>query len=99
MISDRLLVITGGIIGAHGGTGMSGLGGSLRLGELVKDGGPIRHALAVAPNCPVNCFACPDAPGTAPFRWPAVTGEQCDKYGGSMPQLVRFYTLLQDMQQ
>ena len=60
-------------MGAHGGTGMSGLGGSLRLGELVKGGAPIRHALAVAPNCPVNCMACPDTPGAAQFRWPAVT--------------------------
>jgi hypothetical protein len=81
-------LFAGGQIGAHGGTGMSGLGGSLRLGELVKRGAPIRHALAVAPNCPVNCFACPDAPGTAPFRWPAVTGEECLKYQGRVPQLV-----------
>lgn len=63
----------GGQVGAHGGTGMSGLGGSLRMGELVKGGGPIRHALAVAPNCPVNCAACPQTPGAAQFRWPAVT--------------------------
>ena len=71
--STRGDLYAGGQIGAHGGTGMSGLGGSLRLGELVKGGAPIRHALAVAPNCPVNCMACPETPGAAQFRWPAIT--------------------------
>eukprot|EP01051_Picozoa_sp_SAG22_P003141 SAG22_NODE_150_length_17426_cov_8.082588_6_plen_644_part_00 len=81
-------IFAGGIIGAHGGTGMSGLGGSLRLGELVRGGDPIRHVLAVAPNCPENCFACAGQANTAPFRWPAVTGEECINYKGRVEQLV-----------
>jgi hypothetical protein len=59
-----------GITGSHGGSGLSALGGTLRLGELRPGGSPPRHALKidvdtreVFPPCPVraNCF-----------RWPAI---------------------------
>jgi len=36
-----------GYYGAHGGSGLSCIGGTLRVGELVPDAGPIRHALKV----------------------------------------------------
>ena len=40
-------ILTGdGIQGAHGGSGMSSLGGTIRMGELVP-GGVIRHALKI----------------------------------------------------
>ncbi len=34
-----------GALGAHGGSGLSGFGGSIRAGELLPTTGPIRHAL------------------------------------------------------
>jgi hypothetical protein len=34
-----------GTLGAHGGSGLSAVGGMLRLGELLPDSPPIRHAL------------------------------------------------------
>ena len=38
--------ITGdGITGAHGGSGLSAIGGTLRVGELRPGGPPVRHAL------------------------------------------------------
>ncbi len=81
-----------GIRGAHGGSGMSSLGGTLRLGELVP-GGVIRHALKV------NLFArkyLRYAAGdpTPGYRWPAVQADgyaaqashPC-RYGGQVPEL------------
>jgi len=34
-----------GIYGAHGGSGLSALGGCIRVGELMPGSGPIRHAM------------------------------------------------------
>jgi hypothetical protein len=43
---DNVTSILGdGIGGAHGGSGLSSLGGSIRLGELLPDAPPIAHAL------------------------------------------------------
>ena len=36
-----------GTLGGHGGSGLSGLGGALRLGEILPGAPPIRHALQV----------------------------------------------------
>ena len=36
-----------GIGGAHGGSGLSSIGGSIRLGELLPDSPPIAHALKI----------------------------------------------------
>ena len=36
-----------GYYGAHGGSGLSCIGGTVRVGELVPGAGPIRHALKV----------------------------------------------------
>ena len=38
-------ILGGGALGAHGGSGLSAVGGSIRLGELLEDSGPIQHAL------------------------------------------------------
>ena len=38
-------VLGGGALGAHGGSGLSSVGGTIRLGELLPDAPPITHAL------------------------------------------------------
>jgi hypothetical protein len=38
-------VLGDGALGAHGGSGLSSFGGSIRLGELNASSGPIKHAL------------------------------------------------------
>jgi hypothetical protein len=63
-----------GITGSHGGSGLSAIGGSIRLGEL-RPGtleGP-RHALKVAVFAAEALYKC----GTRPdcYRWPAVTAD------------------------
>ncbi len=81
-----------GIRGGHGGSGMSSLGGTLRLGELVP-GGVIRHALKV------NLFAHKylqyrSGDPTPGYRWPAVRADgyaaqpnhPCS-YGGQVPEV------------
>jgi hypothetical protein len=62
-----------GILGAHGGSGLSSIGGTLRLGELVP-GGVIRHALKLNMFANFAYYYGPDRPG---FRWPA---GQADNY-------------------
>ena len=40
-------IFGGGTFGAHGGSGLSSIGGSIRLGELLPGSPPIRHALKI----------------------------------------------------
>ena len=40
-------IFSEGIYGAHGGSGLSGVGGMIRLGELLPDSPPISHALKI----------------------------------------------------
>lgn len=40
-------VLGNGVGGAHGGSGLSSMGGSIRLGELLPGSPPIRHALKI----------------------------------------------------
>ena len=56
-----------GLTGGHGGSGLSALGGSIRLGELTNDA-PIRHALKVDIFCQRYGYFGADRKG---FRWPA----------------------------
>jgi hypothetical protein len=81
-----------GIRGAHGGSGMSSLGGTVRLGELVP-GGVIRHALKV--NLFARKYLHYSADESTPgYRWPAVVADgyagnsthPC-AYGGENPEL------------
>ena len=63
-----------GIAGAHGGSGMSALGGSLRIGELRPGGQGPRHALKVnvyAKQALYRCATLRDC-----YRWPAPTADQ-----------------------
>ncbi|MFL6671712.1 MAG: hypothetical protein ACJ8LG_00300 [Massilia sp.] len=63
-----------GITGAHGGSGLSAIGGSIRLGELRPGAasGP-RHALKVNVYAKEALFRC--AVARQCFRWPAVTAD------------------------
>ena len=72
-----------GMLGAHGGSGLSSIGGSLRLGELTGSA-PIRHALKV--NLWARAALSPTGSG---HRWPAVRADSSytDSYGGSVPAL------------
>jgi len=58
-----------GILGGHGGSGLSSIGGSLRLGELTGPD-PIRHALKV--EVWGRRWLSPDDGG---YRWPAITAD------------------------
>ena len=81
-----------GITGGHAGSGLSSIGGTLRLGELISPQ-PIRHALKL--ELYANQYLYHQPPG---FRWPAVRADiyaynnYYDKgkmqYGGSNPALV-----------
>ena len=75
-----------GIAGAHGGSGMSSIGGTIRMGELVP-GGTIRHALKL--ELFARRFLAFRNDGTPGFRWPAVQadGYAASNYGGSVPSL------------
>jgi hypothetical protein len=71
-----------GIRGAHGGSGMSAIGGAIRLGELVP-GSVIRHVLKV------NIYAAKYLSYNAThkgFRWPATQadGYAANVYGGTV---------------
>ncbi len=81
----------GGELGTHWGSGLSSIGGSLRLGGLTSDE-PIRHALKM--NIWGNPYAYYDeeVPG---YRWPADRADSCAKndrwqrqfYGGINKEL------------
>lgn len=68
-----------GLPGCHGGSGLSGIGGSVRVGE-VSGAEPIRHALKVSLNCKRSCST--EGRG---FRWPATKADNyfAEHYGGS----------------
>jgi hypothetical protein len=74
---DENIASGAGIAGAHGASGMSSIGGTVRVGELVP-GGTIRHALKVNLYGRRNYFYDPrdSAPG---YRWPA---RSADGYAG-----------------
>jgi hypothetical protein len=59
-----------GIEGAHGGSGLSALGGSLRMGEL-RPGNTVgpRHALKINLLSEKELYKCTSTPNC--FRWPA----------------------------
>jgi hypothetical protein len=78
-------IYSDGRLGADGGSGLSSLGGILRLGELVP-GGRISHALSLDISGAANLFKGSTA---TCYRWPAI---RCDGYGpsgygGSNPKL------------
>lgn len=72
-----------GTSGAHGGSMLSSIGGTVRLGELVP-GGAIRHAVKV------NLDGSNLYPGLGGYRWPATRADWCRAtcYTGTNPALL-----------
>ena len=76
-----------GTLGAHGGSGLSTVGGSIRDGEL-SGRGRIRHALKMNIDCAQYCYY---AGVGKSHRWPAVQEDDPvdkNRYGGSNPSLM-----------
>lgn len=75
-----------GIRGSHGASGMSALGGSIRVGELTRPE-PIRHAIKVDIYCKCYAWFGDDRKG---FRWPANSADSYagKEYGGKNRALV-----------
>jgi hypothetical protein len=76
-----------GIWGAHGGSDMSSVGGTLRIGELRRGGPHVRHALKINLDGKANLFACGKTKKAADcYRWPAKHGDATAfaSYGGSV---------------
>jgi hypothetical protein len=75
-----------GILGSHGGSSLSAIGGSIRIGELLGDA-PIPHALKIELWAHLYYFYSAQRPG---FRWPASTADSGAGtfYGGTNPQLM-----------
>jgi hypothetical protein len=62
-----------GQVGAHGGSALSSLGGTLRVGELRPGSGPIRHALKL--NLDMQRYGGCRQDGTPCYRWPALQAD------------------------
>jgi hypothetical protein len=79
-----------GIKGAHGGSDLSSVGGTLRLGELRPGGPHVRHALKINLDGKANLFACGTTQKTEDcYRWPALHGDNTafTNYGGAVHAL------------
>src|SRR6266571_1663730 len=61
-----------GRYGSHGGSSLSAIGGSIRLGEF-RPGIPVRHAVKIDVDTPVVLARCSTASDC--FRWPAFTAD------------------------
>jgi hypothetical protein len=70
-----------GIAGAHGGSGLSALGGSIRLGELRPGQQGMTHALKINVYSQWELFHATTQAGG--FRWPATTAD-CDSCYGTV---------------
>jgi hypothetical protein len=83
---DKVDMYGDGRLGAHGGSGLSSLGGTIRLGELVP-GGAIRHAMKVSVNN--KLYLAYNNDGTPGFRWPSrkSDGGASTNYQGKAPAL------------
>lgn len=72
-----------GIVGCHGGSGLSGIGGSIRRGEM-RGPEPLAHALKIGINCTTDCST-----ARRGFRWPAYKADKGweQKYQGRDPEM------------
>ncbi len=68
-----------GIAGAHGGSGLSALGGTLRVGEMRPGAQGPRHALKMVIDAATELRVC--SPRAACFRWPA---RNADSYAATL---------------
>lgn len=62
------------LIGGHGGSAMSSLGGAIRKGEA-GSANPIRHALQLIIDCQKYCTTESLPNGGQGWRWPAITAD------------------------
>lgn len=83
-----------GYYGAHGGSGLSSLGGMIRLGELNASAPPISHALGIELFAHHYYFCRDKTNRSSCYRWPAITADsyavQRDSplvYGGTVPSI------------
>lgn len=78
-----------GRLGCHGGSNLSGIGGTIRVGEM-SGPDPLRHALKINLNCQLSCSTSREG-----FRWPAMKADAAwrDQYRGTNPD-VNMGTLL-----
>ena len=78
-----------GLPGCHGGSHLSGIGGTIRVGEMSAPA-PLGHALKIDLNCPVSC-----SPTGGGFRWPATSADEKaqEEYRGRDPR-VKMGTLM-----
>jgi hypothetical protein len=83
---DKVDIYGDGRFGAHGGSGLSSLGGTIRIGELVP-GGAIRHAMKVSVNN--QLYLAYNNDGSGGYRWPArkSDGGANTNYQGKVPAL------------
>ena len=84
---DGDLYLGDGIRGAHGGSGMSSIVGTLRMGDLIPNG-VIRHALKV--NLYAQKYLAFNTDETPGYRWPAIRADgyaNADTYQGQVPAL------------
>lgn len=80
-------IIGNGLNGSgQGASGMSALGGTIRLGEFISDE-PIRHAIKINPWAAKYCYYHDTLPG---FKWPATSADSYAStvYLGNDPNIV-----------
>ena len=72
--------------GGQGASGMSALGGTIRLGELIHEA-PIRHAIKINPWAEKYCYYSSAIPG---YTWPAISADNYapQQYKGTNPHIV-----------
>ncbi len=72
--------------GGQGASGMSALGGTIRLGELINQE-PIRHTLKINPWAQKYCYYSEEIPG---YKWPAISADNyaADGYQGENPKII-----------
>ena len=69
------LVLGNGTRGAHGGSGLSAVGGTIRWWEIAPGGPGMRHALKIELSAAVYYYRAPNR--STCYRWPATA---CDGY-------------------
>ena len=71
------------MLGPHGGTGLSAIGGTIRVGELAPSGS-INHALKLELAAREYYHR---SNATACHRWPAMPYDHCPEYGGTNEEI------------
>ncbi len=75
-----------GALGGHFGSGLSSIGGTIRVGELAPAAGDIHHALKLEAWAQKYYYYASSRPG---FRWPAIEADDyaASQYHGTNPAL------------